>query len=360
MDVAILHDFMSTIGGGEKTVLTLAKALDADLITTDLNEESVEKADKSDVRIRDLGPLFHKPPLKQIHASLKFAGFRPKNGYDFFILSGNWAMYAAKKNKPNLLYCHTPVRVFYDLREWTIKNIGNPVVGAVAAGWISTHRWFHERYLEHVQRIVVNSNNVKRRVKRYYDRDSTVIYPPVPTKRYRFERIGDFWLSVNRLYPEKRIDLQLEIFRRVPHERLKIVGSHAIGDHSSAYISRLGEIPENVEFLGEIEESQLIDLYANCKGLIATAVDEDFGLTPVEAMASGKVTLATDEGGYRETIIEGKTGWFLPPDPDAFADKIANLEKENLEAMKESCVRRAREFDEERFIEKMKGVIGYS
>jgi glycosyltransferase involved in cell wall biosynthesis len=354
MRVAIYHDFMSSIGGGEKLVLTLAKALGADLYTTDLNRETVSKLGYDDVNIIDLGPLSKKPPLKQINASTKFKRLRPRGEYDFHIFSGNWSHYSAKRLHPNLLYCHTPVRAFYDLKEWTLRNLDNGLQRLAARMWIFTHKRFNERSIRGVDSIVANSENVKGRIKKFYGRDAEVVNPPVPTKDFTFSEVGDFWLSVNRLYPEKRIDLQLDIFRKLPEERLKIVGGFAEGDHSKAYISNLGEIPSNVELLGQISQGELTNLYSRCKGFIATAVDEDFGMTPVEAMASGKIALVTDEGGYRETVVDGETGWLLQPTSEAFVGKIKVIGRDQLEGMKDACIQRSRMFDEATFISKMK------
>jgi glycosyltransferase involved in cell wall biosynthesis len=161
---------------------------------------------------------------------------------------------------------------------------------------------------------------------------------------------------VNRLYPEKRLEIQYEAFRRLPNERLVVVGGYAHADHAEKYFRRLHP-PPNVEFRGEIDERELIRLYAQCRGLVCTAIDEDFGLTPVEAMASGKCVLATNEGGYRETIREGRTGFLLPPDAEAFAAKIRSLGDDLLRSMKDDCLDRARAFDESIFVEKMRGLI---
>ncbi len=357
MKVAIFHDFMSSIGGGEKLVLTLARALDAHLYTTDLNVDTLFKLGYGDVSVIDLGPLSRTPPLKQIDASMKFKRFKSDREYDFYVFSGNWSHYAAKRLHPNLLYCHTPVRAFYDLKDWTIQNLNNPVERLGARAWIFAHKRFNERSIQHVDSIVANSENVRGRIKKYYNRDAVVVNPPVPTKAFKFKEIGDFWLSVNRLYPEKRIGLQFEIFRKLPNERLKIVGGSAEGDHSKGYMSKLGEVPPNVELLGQISQEELTDLYARCKGFIATAVDEDFGMTPVEAMASGKVTLATDEGGFRETIVHGETGWLLPPDRDAFVEKIKAVTPDGLLTMREACLQRSMLFDEVAFISKMRKYI---
>src|SRR2546422_3191308 len=132
--------------------------------------------------------------------------------------------------------------------------------------------------------------------RRSYGRDAKVIHPPVATHRFGFKELGDFWLAVSRLYPEKRIELQLEVFRRLPAERLVLVGGYAPGDMAERYVARL-KPPPNVTLLGEIPDERLVDLYARCRGFLTTAVDEDFGITPVEAMAAGEAVLAYGAGG---------------------------------------------------------------
>ena len=103
--------------------------------------------------------------------------------------------------------------------------------------------------------------------KDFHGRSSEIIYPPVDTKRFQFKEYGDFWLSVNRIYPEKRIDLQFEVFRELPEERLVIIGGYAEGDHAAKYYEKLiKNIPGNVEMRGAVSEEELIDLYAQVQG----------------------------------------------------------------------------------------------
>lgn len=145
------------------------------------------------------------------------------------------------------------------------------------------------------------------RVKMYFHRDAEVIYPPVETTKFTCNEYGDFWLSVNRLYPEKRVELQIDAFREMPEEKLIIVGGYSEGDHAKSYAKNIiKNLPDNVKLRGEVSELELLDLYSRCKGLICTAMDEDFGMTPVEAMASGKPVVAVNEGGFKETVTEKK------------------------------------------------------
>jgi len=353
MRVAVFYDYLETVGGGERVAMTLAKHLDADLITTQYDPRMPERAGFSGIRVISLGQILRRPPLKQIDASWKF-GRADLDGYDFYFLIGNSAHYASRRHHPNVYYCLTPMRMFYDQREAMLARL--PAASRwIARAWSAYHGRFDRESARSCDDIVAISQNVQGRVRRYYDRDAHVIYPPVATSRFRFEEIGDFWLSVSRVYPEKRIELQLDVFRRLPQERLVLVGGHSAGDFAERYLARL-KPPPNVTLVGEIPEARLADLYARCRGFLTTAVDEDFGITPVEAMASGKCVLATDEGGYRETVVSGRTGYLLPPDPAAFASKIRELDESTLRGMKDDCVARAREFDEAIFIRKMRAL----
>lgn len=355
MRLAILYDYLETIGGGERVALTLAKAFDGDLITTGFDPALPGRAGFDGVRIRSLGRLWGGSPLKLIHASWRFARAH-LDGYERYVLLGSWAPFAAKGHHPNLYYCLTPNRLFYDLRQTHLSRL-RPSRRAIATVWTAAHRALDQRAVHNCNQIVAISETVRNRVRRYYRRDAAVIYPPVVTSRFRFREIGDAWLSVNRLYLEKRIDLQFEIFRRLPGEKLLVVGGYTPGDQTERYIASLKK-PTNVTLLGEVPERTLADLYGTCRGFLTTGIDEDFGLTPVEAMAAGKCVLATDEGGYRETVLHGKTGFLLPPTPSAFGETIQRLDDSTLLSMRDACVARAKQFDEAVFLEKMRVAIG--
>lgn len=355
MRIAIFHDYIGTIGGGEKLVLTLARELNADVITTDIDVDSVKKMEFEDINIISLGNTIKLPPLKQISASIKFALCDYSKKYDFFIFSGNWAPFAAKRHKPNLLYCHTPVRAFYDTYE-LLLNRQHLLLKPFFMIWVAIHRPISESYMNHVERIVANSKNTQSRIDRYLHRHAKIIYPPIDTKKYNCKEFGDFWLSVNRLYPEKRIDLQIEAFRLMLEKKLIIIGGSVNGDHSSKYVEKIRQyIPKNVKLYGEISEKELIELYAKCRGFITTSIDEDFGMTPVEAMAAGKPVICTKEGGYLETV-NNETGIFVGSNVVDIINAINKI-SDNPVKFKERCIERAKMFDIEIFIREMKKEI---
>ncbi|AFC99371.1 Glycosyltransferase [Methanocella conradii HZ254] len=355
--VAIFHDYFSFIGGGEKLVLTLARHLGADVITTDVERGLISKMGFSDVNVLSLGSLVKAMPLKQIQATLKFATCDFRGKYDFYIFSGNWAHYAAKRHRPNLMYCYTPVRVFYDQRRNTINSLKNPLARLAAAIWTSIHSRFDKKSIKSVERIATTSNNTAKRIEKYYNRRAVVVYPPCDTSRFHYLCDDGFWLSVNRLYPEKRIEIQLKAFERMPDERLIIVGNSGNGDHSVAYAKNLkAMLPPNVSIYSDMPEEKLIDLYGRCRGVISTAVEEDFGMTAVEAMASGKPVIAPREGGYLESIIDGETGLLIECTPEALIKAVKTISKDPS-SFKEACIKRAEEFDVSVFIKNIKSVI---
>jgi glycosyltransferase involved in cell wall biosynthesis len=355
--VAIFHDYINFIGGGEKLVLILARGLKADIITTGVNRELVSKMGFDDVNIISLGSLVGLEPLKQIQASLKFANCDFRGKYDFFIFSGNWAHYASRKHRPNLYYCHAHVRVFYDMREETISRLKSPLSRIVARSWIAVHGYFDRQSVGRVERIVANSNSISGRLKKYLGRGSVIIYPPVDTSRFAFMGDDGFWLSVNRLFPEKRVEVQLEAFSKMPDEKLLIIGDSDKGEYSGSYARGIrGNLPPNVSILSDVPEDQLIQYYGRCKGFITTSMDEPFGMTAVEAMASGKPVIAPKEGGYLESIIDGKTGMLIDCTPDALV-KAVRLVGTNPGKYREACLSQAKKFDVKVFLSRMESMV---
>lgn len=357
MKIAIFHDYFSFIGGGEKVVLTLARHLKADIITTHVDRSLISKMGFEDVSIISLGKPVSIPPLKQIHATFKFAFCNFSGKYDFYIFSGNWAHHASRHHRPNLMYCYTPVRVFYDMNGEFLASRSNPVTRIAAKMWINVHRFFYEKSISRVETIVSISDNVSARVTKYLGRDSTVIYPPCDTSRFGCSGDEGFWLSVNRIYPEKRIELQVEAFRKMPEERLVIIGNSGKGDHSAIYAKQIrGNLPDNVSLVSDITEDELAGYYSRCRGLITTAANEDFGMTAVEAMASGKPVIAVREGGYIESVIDGKTGVLIDSNAYALIRAIKSMPSD-LSVFHDACVEQSRKFDVSNFLSRMDSII---
>jgi glycosyltransferase involved in cell wall biosynthesis len=349
MKIAVLHDYFSIIGGGEKVAVAIARLLGADIVTTDC---CALDAFAPDVRARKTGRLVQVPLLKQVLASASFFFSDLRDSYDFFIFTGNWSHFAGRCNAPHLFYCYTPVRAFYDLYPVFLGRQG--LIGRqLFRAWVHAHRIADQRSMRDIRYILAISRTVQERIEKYYRREAGILYPPVETARFYHGGFGDFWLSVNRLYPEKRVELQVEAFRRLPAERLVIVGGPGRGDHSPPYARRLARgLPGNVSIVGQLPDDRLRECYAHARGLVCTSMDEDFGLTAVEAMASGKPVVAVDEGGYRE-ILTRETGILARPDPRSIAAAVSSISGDP-EPYRGPCLERAKFFDIGRFERELK------
>ena len=358
MKIAIFHNFLDNIGGAEMVSLILARELSADVYTTNIDRDKISKMGFANINVRSIGRVPINAPFKQQLSLMRFRRLNLKNKYDFYIISGDWAMAGAVNNKPNLWYVHSPIREIWDLYEYTRNNTVPWLARPIFDGWAYYNRYLNRKYIKEAERIVCNSCNTKMRLKRFLQRNAEVINPPVDTSKYKYQMSGDFWLSVNRLIGHKRVDLQLEAFRKMPEKKLIIVGSYEKSKHFRQYAQKIvADCPANVKIMSWISQDELLSLYANCRGLVTTAHDEDFGMTAIEAMASGKPVIAPNEGGYRESIIDGVTGRLIN---DITVDKIVEAVKEldiKPETFQEACFNRARDFATDRFIEKIRLAI---
>lgn len=357
MKIAIFHNYLDNIGGAEIVTLILARELNADIYTTNINKEKIEKMGFADIlpRIFSIGKVPQNAPFRQQIAFLRFYFLNLKNKYDFYIINGDWAMSGAVKNNPNLWYVHSPIREIWDLYQHTRQNTVPYFLRWIFDIWVFINRYLNKKYLQKVNILACNSKNTQRRIKKYLNKDAIVINPPIETKKFKFNEFGDYWLSVNRLINHKRIDLQLNAFAKMPDKKLIIVGSYEQSRHFLQYANYCKKIrPQNVEIKSWVSQEELIKLYANCKGFITTSQDEDFGMNIVEAMASGKPVIAPNEGGYKETIINNKTGILIDNiDEDKIIKAIKKIEKD-LQQYKNICIKQAQKFDTKIFIKKIK------
>jgi GT2 family glycosyltransferase/glycosyltransferase involved in cell wall biosynthesis len=349
---------MDNIGGAEIATLILARGLGADIYTTVLNKNIIEKLGFKDIDIKTIGWVPVSPPFRQQMTLWRFSRLSLSGKYDLFIISGDWAVSSSKLNKPNLWYVYSPIREIWDLYKYSRKTYVSWYKRPLFDLWVQINRYLNRKYVKHVDKIISTSKNVRARVKKYLNRDSAVIYPPTDTSKFYFNNNDNYWLSVNRLINHKRVEMQLKAFEKMPQERLIIVGSYERSDHFKKYAKYIQSIkPPNVTLKHWVDDEELVKLYANSKGFITTSQDEDFGMTPIEAMASGKPVIAPNEGGYEETIINDETGILID---DINADKIVNavsIINKDLESYRNACVLRAELFDSKYFIEKMKNFI---
>jgi len=352
MKTVVVYDLLVGRGGAERVVLALAKAFNADIWTTTYIPDAIYP-DYSSFKIFP-HPLKSFPlssslkpmnllwqGLIQTEATFKFRKME-LSSYDLIISAGMCAKQVAMrdKNHPCIHYEHG-VKESYRL-EWLFKM------------WA----WYMKKVDYEATRkadlLVCNSENIRGKIEKYYHRDAEVVYPPVDIKRFKFEDPEDYFLSVQRISPDKGIETQLEAFRMVPQQKLLIIGSPQEG-HIAYYQNLIRIASQNVTFLGALSDEEVSGLYSRSKAAIQTNPNEDFGIVPVEAMASGKPCIAVNAGGYRETIVHGKTGILVDiPYPENLAQAIKEFDSFDFDP--NVCVERAKLFSEEMFIERMRRI----
>jgi glycosyltransferase involved in cell wall biosynthesis len=362
MKIAIFHNFMDNIGGAEYVDLILARELNANIYTTNIDKEKIQKMGFSTDNIYSIGKIPINAPFKQEFAYWKFRKLNLEKKYDFYIIAGDWAMSAAIHNKPHFWYVYSPTREIWDLYEYVRKNNVEAWKRFIFDFWVFIRRIINKKDSQKVEKIISISKNVQDRVKKYLNRDSIIIYPPTETLKYYYKKSKGYWLSVNRLLFQKRVDIQMKAFSKIPDEKLIIVGSYEKAKHFLKYAEYCNEMkPENAEIKSWVNQEELIELYANCKGFITTSKDEDYGMNVVEAMASGKPVIAPNEGGYKETIINGKTGILIDDiDENKLKEAVKKLGEEidkNPLKFKRACQKQAKKFDTNVFIKKIKKEI---
>ena len=347
MEIAILTSLDFKIpGGAERFFIDLAAALDATIVCLSLDTELFTRyPDAEKVRFHPLNVNLPGEPLKQIAGMVLFKRLNLK--YDFYIVTDDMALRFLKKDTPHIYMVLTPRRALYDMYYPTLSTLhhGRRELYII---FLSLFRFMDRRFVrKYVKSITCISHNVRNRIWKAYQSPSTVIYPPIHTERYRNYGYHDFWLSVSRVDKWKRIELQLETFRLLPDMRLIIAGTVY-----PEYKELVDNAPPNVSFYGTVGDAELITLYGTCRGFLTTAIDEDYGLTPLEAMASGKPVVAVREGGYLETVVEGQTGFLVGPEPSEIAAAIRQIDP-NPEYYEEEGRRRAELFDYKVFKEQI-------
>ena len=352
MKIAILHDYFDEIGGAEITLLYMARGLNAVIFTTNIDRNKIREMGFADIRIESIGPVPNIKHLKQILTQLRFSGIKI-TGYGLYILGGSFSIHASKNHSPNLWYCFSPLRGLYDLRYFK-KGLLNTIEQPIKEIQI----YFDKKAVKNIQKIIAPSSNVRERIKKYYKRSCAIVNHPVATGEFRHSSHKNYWLAVSRIDPYKRIELIIKTFSKIKNEQLIIAGDSS--EEFKNYFERIKrEATKNIVFAGPVfDRKKLADLYASCKGFIATAKDEDFGMTVVEAMASGKPVVAPNEGGYKETIIDGVTGKLID---GINVEKLVNAIKEtgeNPQSYKDACLKQAQKFDTKFFINKIKEQIG--
>ena len=347
MRTAIVHYWLLNRRGGEKVVDALCRLLPgADIFTLFCDPATLSPAMRTHrITTSFLNPLrrYYRSLLPLMPMALESFDLR---GYDLVVSSesGPAKGVITSSSTRHVCYCHTPMRYLWDLypayrNEWT-RSLWKRAMMAPISNYL---RLWDFASAARVDRFAANSRNVQTRIWKTYRRESEVIHPPVDVDSFYWRPAEDYFLAVSELVPYKRIDSLVRWFS-LTGRRLKIAGA------GPEYARLRAMASSNVEFLGRVDDAELRGLYASCRAFLLPG-EEDFGMTAVEALASGKPVVALGRGGALETV-PGFGGVFYD-EPAGLTDAMIRLETLEPSIRPAELQAWARQFSEDEFLRKM-------
>lgn len=353
----ILHDYLQVNGGAERVAITLARELpDFELGVSGVYKDFKGTGDLTGVKPLMVGRLTGWLPripralfaFMQDHAFLHTA--------ECVIYSGVYAPLAVASQAigRKIYYCHTPPRFAFDREDLTVCRFHGLLKPALEKA-ISMYRSSYLSAVRSMDIVITNSYHVRERLQNQTGVDSKVIYPPIDTRGFRFLGQHDYYLSVGRLEPNKRVDRIVHAFLSMPDKKLVV----ASGGSALNALKALANGARNIHFTGWLDHQGLAQMVGNAIAIVYVPWDEDFGMSAVEAMAAGKPVIGVDEGGLRESVIDGNTGILLTsdPEPDAIVHAVMRLPANVAAEMRSACEIRAQDFSESRFVSAFKECI---
>lgn len=363
LKVAIVHDYIKEYGGAERVLEALHELYPDAIVFTSVYLPTFLGPHRS--RFNDWNiktswlqyvPFNHKliSPFRLISARV-FRQF-DFSEFDLIIVSATGAYFPNaidKKNAVQICYCHTPPRYLYGYataREWK-KNRMFAFLATIANHFL---RITDFNVSKNVDYYVANSQEVAARIKKFYRRESTVIYPPVSIQGTGIREQGKergYFLAGGRLARSKHVDIIVDACTKLGLP-LKVFGKSFAG-----YGRELDEkAGKTIEFLGEVSDEEKRKLMTGAKAFLFASVDEDFGIIPVEAMGVGLPVIAYKSGGVKETVLEGKTGLFFT-ELTSSSLEAAMRKFEKMKFDPKVCRKQAEKFSKERFTKEIKTFV---
>lgn len=295
------------------------------------------------------------------HLKLKFAFLFQTSflkEYNTVIFSGDSisAVRNCNQNQKKMYYCHTPPRYLYDLHNLYLAKVPKYLQ------WIfklacKIFRYMYEKDISKMDLILTNSENTKARIQKFLWLEAQVLYPPVNLGEFRFLWQKDYYLSFARLSDAKRVDKIVQAFQKMPDKKLVII--YGENDPQRQKIFDLAQGANNIQFVTLPGNEWFTQYVGNAIATLYIPLDEDFGMSPVESMAAGKPVIWVNDGGLKETIIDGKTGVLMKKEANIedIISAVEYLTPEMCLSMRYDCEYRARDFSLEVFEEKLKNFI---
>jgi glycosyltransferase involved in cell wall biosynthesis len=358
--IALAHEFLSQYGGAEKTLEAMTEIFtEAPIYTAKYNPKQIPE----NIRKREI--IYPKGILNRVTEKLFFLFRMPTifEGFDFrdfdIIVSSGTTWNKGILTKPeqmHVTYIHTPPRFLYKYSQESTKW-EKPIFKPIYSYLVNFLRLWDYTAAQRPDYLVTNSKTTQKRIRKFYGREATVIYPPVDISFEMEDTMRKaevpYFLAIGRLSKYKNFDLLIETFNKIKF-KLVIVGTGIEEEN----LKKLAG--ENIEFKGRVSDKEKHSLIENCLGLINPVVDEDFGIVPVESMAHGKPVLAHRSGGHLETVIENETGMFFDEDSiKSLSEKLIEFEQmiKNKNFDRQKIKEHAQKFSKERFKNELENFV---
>ncbi len=379
--IALVHDFLTDLGGAERVLEVLCEMFpEAPIYTLLYDKEAMQGRFSSKIVYTSFLQKFPKFLRKRKKWLLPLMPVAPEifdlRDFDVVISSsGAWTKgIVTRLNTTHISYLHSPMRFAWDVsEEYLGQQKKGRALNLCARLLLNYLRLWDKAAADRPDFLVANSKYTQKRIKKYYGRESTIIYPPVnfqfPISNFESSQNlecsnleiessaaadkiqnSKFFLIVSRLSPYKKIDVVVEAFNKLGLP-LVVIGT----GQQEKYLRSIAE--KNVKILGYQSDADVASYYAGARAFVFAGVD-DFGMSPVEAMVHGVPVLAIRKGGVLETVVEGRTGEFFDAaTPEVIADGVRRLIENEKSYDKQVIIDRAREFSKERFIRELEGYI---
>jgi glycosyltransferase involved in cell wall biosynthesis len=353
--VALVHDWLNQMGGAENVLEEMVALLPGAPIYTSIYAPGRMPAH---YRTWDIHTSFMQrlPGVTSHHQSylplypLAFSRFRVNN-VDLVLSNKSGFCHGIGLGSPRPLhvcYCLTPTRFLWLYEQYREREQIDRATNAMLQPLLTMLRRWDYVAAQRVDHFIAISRTVQERIRRIYHRESVVIHPPVDTSYFAPDpatKVGDYYLIVSRLIPYKRIDLAVEAFRRLPNEKLIVVGE---GRDLPALRAAAGP---NVTFLGHQPRARIRELLRGCKAFLFPGL-EDFGIAPVEAMSVGRPVIAFGGGGALDTVVPGVTGeLFAHQTAESFVAALAGFDPAEFDPA--ACQEQAARFSSAAFRAKL-------
>lgn len=344
MKAALIHEYLNQYGGAERVLQVLCAQFPNAPVYTTLYDRALTGGvfAESEIRTSFLQRLPFAARWHHVYTPLMPMAVEQFDLSAFDTVLSVSASFAKGVITPthaqHICYCLTPPRFLWDDSQRFVERFRYPLpIGKLAPLALSYLRVWDRQAAERVDTWVAISGCVQRRIQKYYQKDSVIVYPPVNVSKFSIaEGAGQYWLMVGRLVAYKNFDIAIKAFNQLGWP-LKIVGT-GVEEKRLRHLAG-----KSVEFLGQVDDVQLAALYRGAAGVVFPQ-EEDFGIVPLEAMASGRPVVALRRGGALETVIDRITGVFFDEEtPEALAEAVDRASR--MKWLPNLCRGQAERFD---------------